>query len=236
MCDDVKGVGLDASVAVLARDIHKSFGSIHILKGISLEVKAHEIVAIVGASGAGKTTLLQILGTLDKPDKGEVYIGDTDIVALKGDEQATFRSEKIGFIFQNHQLLPELTALENLMLPALIKGTSLKQAKKEANDLLAYLGIAERAEHKPHALSGGEKQRVAVGRALINKPSVVLADEPSGALDSAHKQDLHKLFLRLREETGQTFIIVTHDESLTAIADRTITLKDGRIYDPNHYS
>lgn len=216
-------------IAVSAKNIYKSFGSLQILKNVSFEVKQHEIVAIVGASGAGKTTLLQILGTLDKPDKGTVFVSGTDIISLKGDEQARFRSRNIGFIFQNHQLLPELTALENVMLPALIMGRPLKEAKEQAKSLLRYLNLSEREEHKPNALSGGEKQRVAVGRALINRPAVILADEPSGALDMAHKEELHQLFLDLRKETGQTFIIVTHDESLTAIADRTITLEDGKI-------
>ncbi|MDO4790069.1 MAG: ABC transporter ATP-binding protein [Porphyromonas sp.] len=216
-----------SQTVISAKGIEKSFGALHILKGVSIEVREREIVAVMGASGSGKTTLLQILGTLDNPDSGSVYINGTDVVALKGDEQARFRNKHIGFVFQFHQILPELTALENVAIPALIAGVSKKEAYARAEELLHYLNMEERLHHKPAALSGGEKQRVAVGRALINNPTVILADEPSGALDKAHKEELHSLFLKLREEKGLTFVIVTHDDSLTKIADRTVRLADG---------
>lgn len=216
-----------SKAVISAQGIEKSFGPLHILKGLSIEVYEREIVAVVGASGTGKTTLLQILGTLDSPDGGSVRINGTDVVTLKGDEQARFRNKHIGFVFQFHQILPELTALENVAIPALIAGVSKKDAYAKAEELLRYLNMGERLHHKPAALSGGEKQRVAVGRALINNPTVILADEPSGALDKAHKEELHSLFLKLREEKGLTFVIVTHDDALTKIADRTIRLADG---------
>lgn len=216
-----------SKAVISAQGIEKSFGSLHILKGLSIEVYEREIVAVVGASGTGKTTLLQILGTLDSPDGGSVRINGTDVVTLKGDEQARFRNKHIGFVFQFHQILPELTALENVAIPALIAGVSKKEAYAKAEELLRYLNMGERLHHKPAALSGGEKQRVAVGRALINNPTVILADEPSGALDKAHKEELHSLFLKLREEKGLTFVIVTHDDALTKIADRTVRLADG---------
>ncbi|KGL51849.1 lipoprotein ABC transporter ATP-binding protein [Porphyromonas canoris] len=216
-----------SKAVISAQGIEKSFGPLHILKGLSIEVYEREIVAVVGASGTGKTTLLQILGTLDSPDGGSVRINGTDVVTLKGDEQARFRNKHIGFVFQFHQILPELTALENVAIPALIAGVSKKEAYAKAEELLRYLNMGERLHHKPAALSGGEKQRVAVGRALINNPTVILADEPSGALDKAHKEELHSLFLKLREEKGLTFVIVTHDDALTKIADRTIRLADG---------
>lgn len=216
-----------SKAVISAQGIEKSFGPLHILKGLSIEVYEREIVAVVGASGTGKTTLLQILGTLDSPDGGSVRINGTDVVTLKGDEQARFRNKHIGFVFQFHQILPELTALENVAIPALIAGVSKKEAYAKAEELLRYLNMGERLHHKPAALSGGEKQRVAVGRALINNPTVILADEPSGALDKAHKEELHSLFLKLREEKGLTFVIVTHDDALTKIADRTVRLADG---------
>lgn len=218
-----------ASFSIKAEGINKSFGSLHILKDVSLSVMENEIVSIVGPSGAGKTTLLQILGTLDVPDSGSVIVNGVDIFSLKGDDQARFRNSNIGFVFQFHQLIPELTALENVALPALIKGEQKGVAMDKARRLLDYLNLANRIDHKPETLSGGEKQRVAVGRALINDPEVILADEPSGALDSSHKEELHQLFLDLRKDRGQTFVIVTHDESLRAISDRTIYLEDGRI-------
>lgn len=209
--------------------ITKSFGSLQVLKGIDLSIGQGEIVSIVGPSGAGKTTLLQIMGTLDKPDEGRLWIDGTEVVRLGGNELSAFRNRCIGFVFQFHQLLPEFTALENVMLPALIAGASSKKARAAALEMLAFLNLSERASHKPAELSGGEKQRVAVARALINRPSVVLADEPSGSLDSRHKEELHRLFFRLREKFGQTFVIVTHDEQLADLTDRTIRLLDGRV-------
>lgn len=208
-------------------DIRKSFGTLQVLKGISLTINDGEIVSIVGASGAGKTTLLQIIGSLDKPDSGSVVIDNTDISSLSGKKLADFRNQHIGFVFQFHQLLPEFTALENVMIPALIAGQSKKQARKRATELLEFMGLAERADHKPSQLSGGEKQRVAVARALVNEPDVILADEPSGSLDSQNKAELHQLFFDLRDKYGQTFVIVTHDEELSKITDRTIHMKDG---------
>ena len=209
--------------------ITKSFGSLHVLKGIDLTINKGEVVSIVGPSGAGKTTLLQIMGTLDKPDSGRIVLNGTEVNRLKEKELSAFRNKEIGFVFQFHQLLPEFTALENVMIPALIQGVSASEAKKKAREMLDFLGLSERASHKPAELSGGEKQRVAVARALINHPAVVLADEPSGSLDTQNKIELHRLFFDLRDKLGQTFVIVTHDEELAAQTDRTIHLVDGRI-------
>lgn len=209
--------------------ITKSFGTLQVLKGIDLTIDKGEVVSIVGPSGAGKTTLLQIMGTLDKPDSGKIVLNGTEINRLKGSELAAFRNREIGFVFQFHQLLPEFTALENVTIPALIQGNSAGIARKKAKEMLEFMGLAERASHKPSELSGGEKQRVAVARALINHPSVVLADEPSGSLDTRNKEELHKLFFDLRDKLGQTFVIVTHDEALAAQTDRTIHIVDGKI-------
>jgi lipoprotein-releasing system ATP-binding protein len=218
------------SVAVIKiSNINKSFGNLEVLKGINLEIKPKEIVSIMGASGAGKTTLLQIIGTLDKADKGEILINGTDVSTLKEQELSKFRNENIGFIFQFHQLLPEFTALENIQIPALIAGTSFKEAEIEAKKILNFLKLSNRAKHKPSELSGGEKQRIAIARALINKPKVILADEPTGSLDTQNKEELHRLFFDLRNEFGQTFVIVTHDESLAKLCERTIYMKDGII-------
>ena len=208
-------------------DIHKSFGTLEVLKGIDLEIAKGEVVSIVGPSGAGKTTLLQIMGTLDRADCGSVVINGTDVSRLGQKALARFRNQQIGFVFQFHQLLPEFTALENVMIPGLIGGRSRKETRRRAEELLAFMGLSERADHKPSELSGGEKQRVAVARALINDPAVVMADEPSGSLDSANKAELHRLFFDLRDRLGQTFVIVTHDEQLATLTDRTIHLKDG---------
>ena len=213
------------------RNIRKSFGSLQVLKGIDLDIERGEVVSIVGPSGAGKTTLLQIMGTLDAADEGSVVIDGTDVTHLSTKQLARFRNQNIGFVFQFHQLLPEFTALENVMIPALIGGISPGEAHRRAEELLSFMGLAERASHKPAELSGGEKQRVAVARALVNKPAVVLADEPSGSLDSANKAELHRLFFDLRDRLGQTFVIVTHDESLAAQTDRTIHLRDGQVID-----
>lgn len=210
-------------------NITKSFGTLQVLKGIDLQIEKGEVVSIVGPSGAGKTTLLQIMGTLDTPDTGSVLICDTDVTQLSQKEMARFRNQHLGFVFQFHQLLPEFTALENVMIPALIANRSQKETKERAKELLDFLGLSDRAEHKPNELSGGEKQRVAVARALMNKPSVILADEPSGSLDSKNKAELHQLFFDLRDQLGQTFVIVTHDEALAVLTDRTIHLKDGMI-------
>ena len=208
--------------------IRKSFGDLEVLKGIDLSVNKREVISIVGPSGAGKTTLLQVLGTLYRPDAGSILFNGTDLSALGKKALARFRNEHIGFIFQFHQLLPEFTALENVFIPALIARKSEKKARERAAELLNYLGLSERAHHKPSELSGGEQQRVAVARALMNEPDVILADEPSGSLDSRNKAELHKLFFNLRDQLGQTFIIVTHDEELAATTDRTIHLKDGK--------
>lgn len=214
---------------IKANDITKSFGPLQVLKGIDLTVGKGEIVSIVGKSGAGKTTLLHILGSLDKPDSGSVTLAGTDITQLKDRELSDFRNRHIGFVFQFHQLLPEFSALENVMMPALIAGIPNSKARCQGMELLDFLNLADRAKHKPNELSGGEKQRVAVARALINHPDVIFADEPSGSLDSANKQDLHQLFFSLRDQMNQTFVIVTHDESLAALSDRTIRMADGRI-------
>ena len=211
------------------KGITKSFGSLQVLKGIDLHIDKGEIVSIVGPSGAGKTTLLQIIGTLDRPDGGTVSIDGIDITQLSAKKLSDFRNQHLGFVFQFHQLLPEFTALENIMIPAFIAGKSRSQAKQRAEELLAFMGLTERANHKPAQLSGGEKQRVAVARALVNNPEVILADEPSGSLDTKNKEELHQLFFDLRDKFGQTFVIVTHDEGLASITDRTIHLRDGQI-------
>lgn len=210
-------------------NITKSFGSLQVLRGIDLDVKKGEVVSIVGPSGAGKTTLLQIMGTLDVPDNGLVVIDGTPVGRMKERELSAFRNRHIGFVFQFHQLLPEFTALENVMIPALIAGQGKREAQDAALEMLRLMGLTERASHKPNELSGGEKQRVAVARALINRPAVVLADEPSGSLDTHNKEELHRLFFDLRDRLGQTFVIVTHDESLAQLTDRTIHLKDGAV-------
>lgn len=210
-------------------NIVKNFGSLQVLRGISLDIKQHEVVSIVGPSGAGKTTLLQIIGTLDAPDSGKVLINGLDVLQLKERTLSAFRNQHIGFVFQFHQLLPEFTAIENVMMPALIAGKDRQTARQEALELLTFMGVQQRSEHKPNELSGGEKQRVAVARALVNHPDVVLADEPSGSLDSQNKLELHQLFFDLRDRLGQTFVIVTHDEALATMTDRSIHLKDGVI-------
>ena len=211
------------------KNITKSFGSLQVLKGIDLHINRGEVVSIVGPSGAGKTTLLQIIGTLDRPDSGSVFVDDIDVTNLSQKRLSDFRNKHIGFVFQFHQLLPEFTAIENVMIPAYIAGVSQREAKQRAQELLEFMGLNDRASHKPNELSGGEKQRVAVARALINKPAVILADEPSGSLDSKNKEELHQLFFDLRDKFGQTFVIVTHDEQLASITDRTIHLKDGML-------
>lgn len=211
------------------KDIRKSFGNLEVLKGISAEINDGEIVSIVGPSGAGKSTLLQIVGTLDKPDFGRIIYDGIDVSLMSEKKLSAFRNGNIGFVFQFHQLLPEFTAMENVAIPALIKGDSASQANKRAAELLDFLGLSGRLDHKPSQLSGGEKQRVAVARALMNKPSVIFADEPSGSLDSKNKKELHKLFFDLRRELNQTFVIVTHDETLAADCDRIIKMTDGKI-------
>lgn len=212
-----------------AKDITKSFGSLQVLKGIGLAIHRGEVVSIVGPSGAGKTTLLQILGTLERPDGGHIVIGGTDVLTLGERELSAFRNRHIGFVFQFHQLLPEFSAVENVMIPMLIAGTPVKAARTRATELLSALNLTARAGHKPAQMSGGEQQRVAVARALANAPDVIFADEPSGSLDTAHKQELHRLFFELRDRMQQTFVIVTHDESLAAMSDRIIRIEDGRI-------
>ena len=214
---------------IQANGIYKSFDNVDVIKGIDLHINKGEIVAIVGASGAGKSTLLQILGTLDKPDKGKVIIDNQDITSLNQKNLASFRNKKIGFVFQFHHLLPEFTALENICIPAFIAGVPKKEAADKAMALLEYLRLTERASHKPSMLSGGEQQRVAIARALINNPAIILADEPSGNLDSQNAKELHELFFSLREKTGQTFVIVTHNPSLANMADRALTIVDGKI-------
>lgn len=210
-------------------NINKSYGSLQVLRDVCVDIHQGEVVSIVGPSGAGKTTLLQIIGTLDRPDSGSIIFNGTDVLKLKGRELAHFRNRNIGFVFQFHQLLPEFTALENVAMPALLGGTKQSEAYKRASELLQYMGLSERINHKPAQLSGGESQRVAVARALINNPSVILADEPSGSLDSQNKRELHDLFFRLRSEMNQTFVIVTHDEQLAQQADRVLHMRDGAI-------
>lgn len=214
-----------------AKGITKSFDGLQVLKGVDLQIGSGEIVSVVGPSGAGKTTLLQILGSLDMPDTGKVRYGETDIFKLSERQLARFRNENIGFVFQFHQLLPEFTMLENVAMPALIGGADRKEAFARARELVSYLGLGGRADHKPAELSGGERQRAAVARALVNKPQVVLADEPSGSLDSKNRDELHSLFFKLRAEFGHTFVIVTHDEELARRADRCITMRDGLVHE-----
>ena len=214
------------------KNIQKSFGSLQVLKGIDLHIDKGEVVSIVGPSGAGKTTLLQIMGTLDRPDSGTVIVDGIDVSSMNGKKISEFRNTHVGFVFQFHQLLPEFTALENIMIPAYIAGRSTKEAKQRAMELLEFMNLADRAQHKPNELSGGEKQRVAVARALVNNPAVIFADEPSGSLDSQNKAELHQLFFDLRDKYGQTFVIVTHDEHLAAITDRTIQINDGQVFLP----
>ncbi len=211
------------------KGIKKSFGTLEVLKGIDLHIDRGEVVSIVGPSGAGKTTLLQIIGTLDKADEGSILIDGTDVGSLSARALSDFRNRHLGFVFQFHQLLPEFTAIENIMIPAYIAGKSNSEAKQRAEELLKFMGLSDRATHKPNELSGGEKQRVAVARALVNRPAVILADEPSGSLDTKNKAELHQLFFDLRKEMGQTFVIVTHDEQLATTTDRTIHLCDGMV-------
>lgn len=211
------------------KNINKSYGSLQVLRDVCVDIRQGEVVSIVGPSGAGKTTLLQIIGTLDKPDSGSISYNGVDVLKLKGNALAQFRNRHIGFVFQFHQLLPEFSALENVAIPALLGGTKQSEAFKRAAELLSYMGLSERVNHKPAQLSGGESQRVAVARALINNPNVILADEPSGSLDSQNKRELHDLFFRLRSEMNQTFVIVTHDETLAKQADRVLHMRDGAI-------
>ena len=218
---------------IRAKNITKSFGSLQVLKGISLEVSKSEVISIMGASGAGKSTLLHILGTLSRPDSGSLEIDGTDVLKLSGNALSAFRNKKIGFVFQAHHLLPEFTSLENVMIPALIGGTSQKEARSTALALLSDLGLAQRISHKPSELSGGEQQRVAIARALVNSPAVLFADEPSGNLDSRTKEDLHNLVFSLRDRYGQTIVIVTHDPQLAAMCDRTLFMRDGLFSDEN---
>lgn len=213
------------------RDIKKSFGILEVLKGIDLDIERGKVISIVGPSGAGKTTLLQIMGTLDEADSGSVIIDGVDVMKLSDAKRSAFRNKHMGFVFQFHQLLPEFTALENVMMPALIGGVPKRVARQRAEELLGFMGLTDRSSHKPNELSGGEKQRVAVARALVCKPDVVFADEPSGSLDTQNKQELHRLFFDLRDKMGQTFVIVTHDEQLASLADCKISMKDGRITD-----
>lgn len=214
---------------LIANGIHKSYGNLHVLKGVDLEIIQSEIVSIVGSSGAGKSTLLHIIGTLDQPDQGQLKMNGVDLLKMKGDELATFRNQQIGFIFQFHNLLPEFTALENIQIPGLIRQTSADKLNKKAGELAEMLGISHRLDHKPSTLSGGEQQRVAVARALINSPAVVFADEPSGNLDSQNAKALHDLFFTLRKELGHSFVIVTHNEELADMADRKVVMQDGMI-------
>lgn len=214
---------------IKAKNICKSFGQLQVLKGVDIEVADGEFVSIIGASGAGKTTLLQIIGTLDTPDDGSLEVDGTNVLQLRGNALADFRNKHVGFVFQFHQLLPEFTALENVQIPALIARRNKKEAEAEAKEILCRLGLENRLDHKPAALSGGEKQRVAVARALINKPSLILADEPSGSLDSRNKEEMHKLLLSLKQELGLTVLVVTHDQSLAAVSDRVVEMKDGLI-------
>lgn len=214
---------------ITAKDITKSFGNLKVLRGISLEIGRGEIVSIVGASGAGKSTLLQILGTLSRPDGGSLAIDGYDVLSMKGDRISEFRNRKIGFVFQSHHLLPEFTALENVMIPAFIAGKGRKEAQARGRELLTEVGLEERLDHKPSELSGGEAQRVAIARALINGPAVLFADEPSGNLDSVTKQEIHRLFFDMRERHGQTVVIVTHDSTLADMCDRKFTMRDGSI-------
>ncbi len=214
---------------ISVKQLNKHYGDLHVLKNLDLEIKKGEVVSIVGASGAGKTTLLQIIGTLEKADGGSLQIQETDVLKLNDKKLAAFRNKNIGFVFQFHHLLPEFNALENVCIPAMIAGMDKAEAEKQALELLEYLHLSDRVKHKPSELSGGEQQRVAVARALINKPAVILADEPSGNLDSQHAQELHELFFNLRDQFGQTFVVVTHNESLAEMADRKIIMKDGAI-------
>ena len=214
-----------------ARDIHKSFGTLEVLKGIDFSAEAHEIVSIMGASGAGKSTLLQILGTLSRPDGGSLLVDGCDVLRLQGDALAAFRGRRIGFVFQAHHLLPEFTAEENVLIPALIAGVPMKEARAKAVRLLGEVGLQARLDHKPGELSGGEQQRVAIARALVSDPAVLFADEPTGNLDSATKQEIHRLLFSLRDRLGQTIVIVTHDPELAALCDRTLTMRDGQFVD-----
>ncbi len=214
---------------IKAQNIHKSFGELKVLKGVSLEVKRSEVVSIMGQSGAGKTTLLQILGTLSAMDSGSLLIDEVNVGTMNDNELSDFRNRRIGFVFQFHHLLPEFTALENVMMPALIAGRDKREAEKEALNLLKMMNLAERTTHKPSALSGGEQQRVAIARAIVNHPALLLADEPSGNLDTKNRDEIHSLFFRLRDELGQTTVIVTHDDGLASMADRKITMRDGLI-------